>query len=263
MNHDQVKENLLKIRDDVTDFSVIFSGKTSRKIDGLYHTEKQEIIIHNKNFSNNNSLMYTAIHEFAHHIQFSENEDQKTNNSHNQLFWGIFHKLLRTAENCGVYENVLVTDHRFIDLTKTIKEKYLAVNGNIMKDFGKLLIQALDLCQQNHVSFEDFVDRSLSMTRSSVKKIMKVYAMDVDPEIGFDNMKIVSQVKDPQKRKEMEDAFKEGQSQNEVKESFKGEEKNSGYDLKKLISQKKRLEKSIQAMQQKLAYLEAEIEGAE
>ena len=50
-----------------------------------------------------------------------------------------------------------------------------------MKDFGKLLIQALDLCQQKHAIFEDYVDRALGMNRNSAKSIMKVYAMDVGP----------------------------------------------------------------------------------
>ena len=65
MNQDQVKEKLLQIDGEVADFSVVFSGKTSKKVDGLYHPEKQEIVIHNKNFEDDNALIYTAVHEFA------------------------------------------------------------------------------------------------------------------------------------------------------------------------------------------------------
>ena len=237
-----------------------FQAKTSKKVDGLYHPEKQEIIIHNKNFSDDNALIYTAIHEFAHHIQFTRHEGQVTMRSHTVLFWDIFHRLLSKAEELGIYVNVFEEDNRFKTLTDEIKAKYLTVNGKVMKDFGKLLIQALDLCQQNHAIFEDYVDRALGMNRNSAKSIMKVYAMDVDPEIGYENMKIVSGVKEPAKRKELEQAFKEGQSQDMVKQTIRKEKPEPVMTLKRLESQKTRIEKSIQSMQVKLADIEMEIE---
>ena len=159
MNQDQVMEKLLRLEEDIAAFTVVFSGKTSKKVDGLYHPEKQEIVIHNKNFSDDNALMYTAIHEFAHHIQFTQHEGQVTSRSHTVLFWDIFHRLLSKAEELGIYVNVFEEDSRFKNLTDQIKDKYLSVNGQVMKDFGKLLIQALDLCQQNHAIFEDYVDQ--------------------------------------------------------------------------------------------------------
>ncbi len=260
MNQDQVKEKLLQIDSEVVDFSVVFSGKNSKKVDGLYHPEKQEIIIHNKNFTDDNALIYTAIHEFAHHIQFTRHEGEVTMRSHTILFWDIFHNLLKVAEEKGIYINVFEEDPRFRDLTQEIRDKYLSVNGKVMKDFGKLLIQALDLCQQKHAIFEDYVDRALGMNRNSAKSIMKVFAMDVDPEIGYENMKIVAGVKEPQKRKELEQAFKEGLSQDQVKQAIRKEKPEPVMTLKRLESQKKRLEKSIQSMQVKLADLEMQIE---
>ena len=260
MNQDQVKEKLLQIDSEVVDFSVIFSGKNSKKVDGLYHPEKQEIVIHNKNFEDDNALIYTAIHEFAHHIQFTQHEGQVTSRSHTVLFWDIFHKLLKKGEELGIYLNVFEEDTRFKELTDEIKSKFLSVNGKVMKDFGKLLIQALDLCQQNHAIFEDYVDRALGMNRNSAKSIMKVYAMDVDPEIGYENMKIVAGVKEPAKRKELENAFKDGQSQDMVKQTIRQSKPEPVMTLKRLESQKKRLEKSIQSMQVKLADLEMQID---
>jgi len=262
MNQEQVKEKLLQIDSEVADFTLTFSGKNSKKVDGLYHPEKQEIIIHNKNFSDDNALVYTAIHEFAHHVQFTQHEGEVTMRSHTVLFWDIFHRLLRKAEDLGIYINVFEEDERFKNLTSQIKERFLSVNGKVMKDFGKLLIQALDLCQQNHAIFEDYVDRALGMNRNSAKSIMKVYAMDVNPEIGFENMKIVAGVKEPQKRKELENAFKEGQSQDMVKQAIRQEKPEPVMTVKRLESQKIRLEKSIQAMQQKLTDLEMKIEEA-
>ncbi|MCK4514270.1 MAG: hypothetical protein KAU31_03380, partial [Spirochaetaceae bacterium] len=71
MNQDQVKEQLLRLEDDTEEFFLIFSGKRSKKANGLYHPDTREIILHNRNFESDTALMYTAIHEFAHHIHFT------------------------------------------------------------------------------------------------------------------------------------------------------------------------------------------------
>ncbi len=260
MNQDNVKELLLRLNADVEDFFVIFSGKMSKKIDGLYHPEKCEIIIHNKNFTEDNQMIYTAIHEFAHHIQFTKHEGQNTSRAHTTLFWSITHDLLERAETEGIYKNVFKEDMRFLLLTQKIKENYLSIDGQLMKEFGKLLIEALDLCQQNHANFEDYVDRILCMSRSTAKAIMKVYAMDVDSEIGFDNMKIVANIKDPIKRNELQQAFKDGVSQNTVKKEIKENNCKPSESINKLLSRKKSIEKSINSLQVQLDDLNIRIE---
>ena len=261
MNQDELKTLLQKLAPDTPDFTLIFSGKMSKKIDGLYHPEKQEIIIHNKNFTEDNPLIYTAIHELAHHVQFSDPGMEITSRSHTVLFWDIFHKLLSNAENLGLYQNIFRTDLRFQNLTRKIKHEYLHTNGRLIKDFGKILIEALDLCQQNHANFEDYIDRELGLNRSSAKAMMKVYAMDINPEIGFDSMKVVSSIAEPQKRAEVEASLLDGMSIDSVKQSIKGEKKSES--VAKLLSQKKRIEKSIHGLQQKLADLEIRIEEVE
>ena len=51
MNVDQLKEKLLMLEPNAGDFLLVFSGKTSKKVHGLYKPETKEIIIHNKNFN--------------------------------------------------------------------------------------------------------------------------------------------------------------------------------------------------------------------
>ena len=60
MNSDQVREKLLRLRKPSEDFTVILSGRKSRKVHGLYKPESREIVLHNKNFKNDDELMYTA-----------------------------------------------------------------------------------------------------------------------------------------------------------------------------------------------------------
>lgn len=263
MNQENVKENLLKIDSEVSDFALIFSGKESRKVDGLYHPETQEIIIHNKNFEDGNSLMYTAIHEFAHHIQFTRHEKEVKKRAHTPLFWDIFHKLLNRAEELGIFQNIFTTDPKFVELTREIKEKFLIRNGELMKDFGKYLINALDLCQQKHAIFEDYLDRSLGISRTLGKAIMKVYALDIDPSIGFENMKIVSGITDSRIRSESEQSFREGMSQSEVKQGIKDQKrsKESFDSISRLESQKRRIERSIEELQLKLEEVQTKIES--
>jgi hypothetical protein len=72
MNQEKIKEKLLAIEDAKLEFSLIFSGKKSRKVNGLYKPDTREIILHNRNFAQDatgdNLLLYTAIHEYAHHL---------------------------------------------------------------------------------------------------------------------------------------------------------------------------------------------------
>src|SRR3989304_2714446 len=102
MNQDQIKEQLLTIKKNDVPFSVILSGKKSKKVNGLYKAERREIILHNKNFSSDNELMYTAIHEYAHHIQFTASPVPISIRIHTVRFWSLFHGLLNEAEAKGI-----------------------------------------------------------------------------------------------------------------------------------------------------------------
>lgn len=259
MNQNQVKQKLIRLETPAKDFSVIFSGKESRKVDGLYKPETREIILHNRNFDDENQLIYTAIHEFAHHIHFTTSADQVSSRAHTTAFWDILHRLLDLAEQKGVYRNVFRSDLEFKALTKTIREKFLVKNGELMKDFGACLIKAFELCVRHHVNFDDYMDRELNLHRSSAKTIMKFSSLDIDPVIGYENMKIVAGIRDPVKLRQAEKAFLEGKSPDTVRREFKSpaEDRN---ELGQLISQRKRLTTSIERLKRKLAEIEDLIE---
>jgi len=48
MDNAKIKELLLDIQDTKLDFTVIQSGKESRRVNGLYKPDTHEIIFHNK-----------------------------------------------------------------------------------------------------------------------------------------------------------------------------------------------------------------------
>lgn len=262
MNQEQVKEKLIMLKDDIPDFAVIFSGKTSKKVNGTYHPAKHEIIIHNNNFKNENSLMYTAIHEFAHHVHHSTSPLPISSKSHTTKFWSIFHNLLFKAENLAIYENIFEKNEEFIKLTERIKIDYISKNGNLIREFGKVLIEAQKLCQDYNVSFTDYIDRVLRIPRDSAKSIIKSEMFNIIPEIGYDNMKSLVSINDPEKRQLAQDAFLQGKTVDMVKQEFKSK-KVSEDEIEVLMNEKSSIENRIQNLKEKLKIIENKLRDAE
>lgn len=262
MNQDEVKAQLLKLEDDVEYFEVIFSGKKSSKVHGLYKPEFRQILLHNKNFEEDTPLIYAAIHEFAHHLQFTKYTPPISNRTHTSDFWNILHNLLKKAEELKIYTNPYQNDRDFSRLTKKIKKNFLSQNGTLMKELGKLLLEAAELCQKSQLSFDDYVDRELGIHRSTAKTIMKVSALDITPEIGFENMKIASRVNDPEAREEIIKSFENGASTDMVRSTLKGEPKQKS--LKETLeSERSRIEKQIERLNTRLTSITQRLEEEE
>lgn len=259
MNQEQVKEKLLHLEQVRTDFHVTFSGKSSKKVDGLYYPDKCEIIIHNQNFSDDNQMMYTAIHEFAHHVQFTKTTVPVTARAHSNDFWNIFHTLLFRAEELGIYNNIFETNDEFRDLTSRLREEYLSRNGYLMKEFGSLLLQARELCRRYHASFEDYVDRVLRLHRNEAKTIMKTYTLDIKPEIGYENMKTVARIKDEGLRQGVQEAFLDQRSPDMIKADLNPKAEFSSR-ITYLESEKERVERMLDRLTAQLAKIERDID---
>ena len=82
MNQEQVHALLLRIREPREEFTVVLTGKRSRRVNGLYKPETREILIHNRNFAGDTELVYTAIHEYAHHLQFTSGVPPASTRTH-------------------------------------------------------------------------------------------------------------------------------------------------------------------------------------
>ena len=263
MNQDQLAEKLRTLAD-VPPFTLVFSGKKSKKVDGLYKPATQEILIHNKNMSGESDLIYTAIHELAHHVVSCQNGNiTLSNRCHTAKFWATFHQLLKKAEETGIYSNPFKSDQTFIQLTKRIKENFLQKNGAIMKDFAKVLNEARNICIERHLSFEDYVDRELGMEKTTANTLLRIEKYDVTPAIGYDNMKTVAGMKDERKREAAVQAFMEGESSDSVKTSITRPvtkvERIS--PVSHLEAEKLKIEKAIEGLQKKLQIVDKMIEN--
>lgn len=263
MNQDQLADKLRTLAD-VPPFTLVFSGKKSKKVDGLYKPATQEILIHNKNMTGESDLIYTAIHEFAHHVVSCQSGNiTLSNRCHTAQFWATFHQLLKRAEETGIYNNPFKSDQTFIQLTRRIKENFLKKNGAIMKDFAKVLNEARDMCIERHLSFEDYVDRELGMEKTTANTLLRIEKYDVTPSIGYDNMKTVAAMKDDHKREAAVQAFMEGESSASVKTSIVRPvakvDKVSPVDH--LEAEKLKIEKAIESLQKKLQIVDKMIEN--
>ncbi|MCL2791662.1 MAG: hypothetical protein FWD87_01090 [Spirochaetaceae bacterium] len=261
MNNQQIKEKLQSLAD-VPDFTVVLSGKKSKKVDGLYKPDLREIIIHNKNMRNDDDTMYTAIHEFAHHIQCTTSGIPVSGKHHTRIFWAIFHNLLKKAEEKKIYNNAFKKDESFIKLTKTIRENYIVKNGKLMKELGGLLAKAKNFCYEQHLNFDDYADRELGIHRNIAAALINIHSLDISPEIGFENMKTVVSIRTPEKRVQAEQSFIEKESSDVVKESIiKGKDldDNSEDSVKKLLIEKNKIIKTIDTLEKKLANINSKI----
>ncbi|MDR0663391.1 MAG: hypothetical protein LBF80_04855 [Spirochaetaceae bacterium] len=265
MNQDAVKNLLLSIEDAPLDFSLIFSGKKSRKVNGLYKPDGREIIIHNRNFTgdggeqNENALVYTAIHEYAHHLHACKRGGKLPGRAHTREFWAIFHTLLEKAENLNLYSSNIDASPALSELTTRIKDGFLTENGRLLKELGRLLVEAQELCAGISLRFEDYVDRILCMPRVSAKIAVKMFQYDIRPEIGPDNMRFVAGIRGEEARGEAERAFLAGKSPDTVRMSCKSG--NTEEDSRtRLVKEKQRIERTIDALSKRLDEVERELE---
>ena len=256
MNQSQVKDILLQLKEDVQEFSVIFTGKKSKKVDGLYKPLTREIIIHNRNTEDQNAIVYTAIHEFAHHVHVSSSIVPVSRRAHTKEFWAILHSLTDKAEQIKVYSNKFKTEPEFKTLTIEIKDRFILKNGELMKAFGKLLLKAYELCHKYDMSFDDYVDRELGLGRTAAKQIMGVYREDVNPLVGYENMKTLSRIKSGEDRKMAEEAFISGSSPDSVKSQFASNNSLTEDPVLRLKKEKQRIERSIVNYNKRLAEIE-------
>jgi hypothetical protein len=258
VSNEQIKKILLSLRKTEHDFSVILSGKKSRKVHGLYKPDTREIIIHNKNFTNDNEMMYTAIHEFAHHLQFTGAAAPVSARTHTTAFWNLLHTLLFEAEQKGIYTNPFEAIEEFRALTGRIREKFLTGSGSLMKELGKLLIEAHSLCEKHGTSFSDYLDRALALPRTSAQVIMKAHTLDLDPRVGFENMRTLVAIRDEDARKSAQQELRGGHSLDMVKAKYLGT--TTPKDRRVALQQeRKRIETSIARMKKRLAEIEKRI----
>ncbi len=257
MNQDQVKERLLLLEPDCEEFTVVFSGKTSKKANGLYKPESREIILHNRNFSEDNSLFYTAVHEFAHHIHFCTAPVPVSSRAHTREFRGILHGLLQTAEAKGIYRNVFENEPEFVELTRRIRSEFIEKNGRLMKELGALFVRAEELCRKHGARFDDYIERVLGMEKSTASTLIRAHDLDIPAELGYETMKMVANLRKPEEREQALESLAEGNTPDMVKflmSPAAGKEEED--PVEKLNAERRRIQRTIESLKNRLKTIE-------
>jgi hypothetical protein len=257
MNQDQVKEKLLALEEPSLEFSCVFSGKKSKRVNGLYKPETREIIIHNRNFEQgpvgDNLLIYTSIHEYAHHLYSCAHGGQIKGRSHNSEFWAIFHELLDKAEGNGTYHNTAAEAPELKALTEEIRKKFIEQNGELVKEFGQTLLKAKEICDKVGVRFEDYIDRVLRVPRQAANTAVRIAQLDMDPKLGEENMRFLASIRSDDAREAAEQVLEAGKSPDTARQAAKkASTKEPEDDKTRLEKEKARLERTIDTLTKRL-----------
>lgn len=264
MDNESIKTILLDIHESQLDFTVTMTGKESKRVNGLYKPDTREILLHNKNFKTDNELIYTAVHEYTHHLV---NEEQIIANggktppsqskTHTNYFWAKFHDLLDIAEQKGYYKMDISSSPELEELTKEIKEKYIGPNGHLMQELGKCLIKAHSLCEEANIRYEDYLDRILQIPRTTASSAARVSTLPGETaELGYENMKLVASVKKPDERSKVQEAIKSGKCPDSVIAMMKQKAAKESDPKTKLEKERLRLTKTISELTHRLEYVE-------
>ncbi len=267
MDNEKIKEMLLSIRSTELDFTVIQTGKESKRVNGFYKPDTHEIFLHNKNFDSENLLVYTAVHEYTHHL--IDEQEIKLNGGayvpnakvHTAAFWALFQELLAITEEKGYYKLDISSSPELVELTKKIKSEYLTKNAELMQEFGKLLIKAQELCEKSSIRYEDYLDRVLCLPRNSAHDMTKVSVKNINPQVGYDNMKMIASLKKPEEMAKATDKILSGTAPVTVRALMKQKSNQTEDPREKLEKEKNRLEKTIAQLQQRLEFVEESLEN--
>ena len=209
MTNDEIKSNLEKLFDCKTDFLVKKTGKKSSKVNGFYKPETREILLHNKNFTTENELMYTAIHELTHHVLTTE-KGVKTSRCHSGIFWATFYDFLDKAIELGFY-----TRNRS-DETKALIDSALQLQKKIIetqKQLGEIIAKLYDSCKTNGERVEDVIEHDLQITRGKAKELVKMRNSKSNDEMA----KVINSAKDTMIQQAAQKAADDGKTVEQVK----------------------------------------------
>lgn len=253
MNNDKIKTILSKLYDCKIDFTVIMTGKKSSRVNGFYTPNTCEIFLHNKNFKNDNELMYTAIHELTHHILTSE-KGIKNVKSHSGIFWATFYDLVDKAVEQGFYSRD--RSHE----TKALVEQAKKIQSEIIKAqkrLGEIIKKIYSVCEKNGDRTEDVIEHDLQMSR---KKARNLCLLSLSSGNENDEMSIaINQSKDEKIKQIARSAAIDGKTIEQVKAISKQNPRASDDDLEspeQLAREKKRLENTIERLKDRLIQVE-------
>jgi predicted nucleic acid-binding Zn-ribbon protein len=252
MTPEQVKENLLKLHECAEGFTLEFSGRKNRRVNGQYDPADVKIIINNRNFeegeAGDNLLFYTAMHELAHHIQHTEHH-QHGSRCHTKLFYSILDGLADKAEKAGLYRYDADPEiKKLTDEAAMISAQIAA----LQRKLGGVLNKLHGACLRKGVRYEDVVKRKVRLSARTERKLQKIAALRLPDGVGFEQQEVIAGAKNDESRQAMLQAVEEGKSVAQVKQAGSGTKKEPD-ELGALVREKDRINATIVSLTRRLA----------
>ena len=256
LNPGMLKRKLLQIQKVSEDFTIEYEGK-HKTIDGLYRPETCTIVIYDENHVDDNGIIYTALHELAHHVDITTSIKPRKKQLHNTRFKSIFYGMLNDAERKKLYINPYENNPMFLNMKFKLDDLMTSI-GDAKKRMGVLLQEVYELCVDNNMPFDDFMERQMQIDMKKAQHLLMLPSLSITvSKVCFDNHKILCSAKDERKRKKALVLLENDKSPAIVKETVK-ENDDPATTLDYL---RKEREKLINELDRKSAKLE-EIEAA-
>jgi hypothetical protein len=250
-----VRGLLVRLHECREPFSVVFSGRKNGQVNGTYTWASRTITIHDRNFTGDDGdvrespLLYTAMHELAHHIQWTEH-GQKGARCHTKLFHAILDGLADKAEGLGLYHAAMDAELQvLVDEARMISEEI----ARLQRELGAVLGKLNMACESKGVRFEDVLKRKVRVSTETAQKAARMRALDLPEGTGADIQEAIAGERDEDKRRAMAAAAQAGKSVAQVKLAGSSPSPPSrDTETEKLLREKGRLEKTIATLQRRL-----------
>jgi len=261
MTNEEIKNQLLKLEPTDIDFSVTMTGKASNKVNGLYKPATKEILLHNLNFKTSDQLIYTAIHEYTHHlinVEQERNDMPKKTKSHDTEFWAKFDSLLDKAIELKIF-----TRERSPELQNKIEaakelDKEIA---KMQKKLGQLLMEIKKQSDDENIRYEDVLSHDMRMSRkTATKALMSSFVSEENVNQDEQEILSVSRKKGLEAYNKVKSSLDDGKSLNQAKDFIQKKVEKS--KLKLLEDEQQRIEKTIRQLQLRLDFIKEKLEAA-
>jgi|GEM_PF-5314857 len=152
-----IKDILLSIKSTKEDFYIVIKNKSNVHCDGAYYRGTKRITLYLPNHNSINRLIYTAIHEYTHHLM-----DKWV--GHKIEFWEKFFELLEIAERKGLYKCNINNNEKLKKITTIIKHNNLVKDKKISKKDLRIIFKIiLKLCEEIDINFQYYTVKYLEM----------------------------------------------------------------------------------------------------
>jgi predicted Zn-dependent protease with MMP-like domain len=250
-----VKNNLNVVYASPVGYAVVFSGKKSNSVNGLYKPDSKEIIINDRNFNDDNLLIYTAIHELAHHICMTE-RNMRNGKAHTQIFWSVFHDLLDSAISKNIY--VRGMNASLQSLVKQAQEIDRQI-ARLQRTLGGVLLEIHKQCADANVRYDDVIDNEVRLSRKTRNAAVKSAQCSVPDAYGQDVQNIIIQANNDDTRSFIFGQAENNKSIDQIKTNVSRAAPNKNNNIHALTIEKNRVQKTIYTLQLRLNAIIEEI----